>query len=116
MTFQSDDYTLTGQWDRKVLFITCTVELLSCRAYEVYKNLLDLNFHDQIPTKSIMQLLRLAEEEFDINMALDLLSHSEKIKSIEYVDHFNLHMIIINVRIHGFLSITVQCNVEETWI
>lgn len=61
-------------------------QTLSYRAYEIYKKLLELNFHDQIPTKHIMQLLRLAEEDCDMNMAFDLLSHAEKIKSIEYVD------------------------------
>ncbi|XP_056004522.1 uncharacterized protein LOC125659318 isoform X3 [Ostrea edulis] len=60
-------------------------------AYEIYKKLLELNFHDQIPTKHIMQLLRLAEEDCDMNMAFDLLSHAEKIKSIEF------HAILISM-------------------
>ncbi|XP_062567854.1 uncharacterized protein LOC134230092 isoform X2 [Saccostrea cucullata] len=54
------------------------------RAYDVYKTLLDLKLQDMIPTKHIIMLLNLAEEDCDMNMALDLLRHVEKIKSIEF--------------------------------
>lgn len=58
--------------------------LLFDSAFDIYYKLLELNFHDAIPTKCIMKLLRLTEEDYDVTLAFSLISHAEKIKSIEY--------------------------------
>lgn len=70
-------YILRG----KMLFYPA---LLFDSAFDIYYKLLELNFHDLIPTKCIMKLVRLTEEDYDVTLAFSLISHAEKIKSIEY--------------------------------
>lgn len=63
-------------------------DLLFDSAFDIYYKLLELNFHGSIPTKCIMKLLSLTEEDYDVTLAFSLISHTEKIRSIEYRHYY----------------------------